>query len=286
MGQDLSGPLSISRGLRCVVFGFFAIAITSIPTAIPANAEISQGDRAWARRAEALDGSRPMLERVETAIANYRAAVELEPASFEARWKLLRAFHYAIDFSALTNARKDALVEDAVALARSSIARVEAGGGEDPDRARLLFWSAVAWGTRAQRVGLLTIVREGVAGRMHDYAERSLDLDPSVDRGGALRLLSRLHATLPHVPFVSGWVDRDEAIPLAERGLALYPDHPGNALVLALTLLELAPERMGEAQRLLSNTARAEPRPEFLVEDLAIREQARERLEAWGGGSP
>ena len=113
MGQDLSGPLSISRGLRCVVFGFFAIAITSIPTAIPANAEISQGDRAWARRAEALDGSRPMLERVETAIANYRAAVELEPASFEARWKLMRALHYAIDFSTMTDKRKDALTNAA-----------------------------------------------------------------------------------------------------------------------------------------------------------------------------
>ena len=68
---------------------------------------------------------------------------------------------------------------------------------------------------RAQRVGLLTIVRQGVAKRMQQDAEQSLKLDPAVDQGGALRLLSRLNATLPKVPFVSGWVDRKKVLPLA-----------------------------------------------------------------------
>jgi len=231
-------------------------------------------------RAEVLDKRLATPTRIEEAIRQYRAALEVDSLTLEASWKLLRALHYAVDFTNLDDPAKDALVVEAVELASASTEGLEAGGGTDGDRARLLFWSAIAWGTRAQRVGLLTIVREGVAGRMHDQAEQSLALDPSVDRGGALRLLSRLHATLPRVPFVSGWVDRDKALPLAERGYALDPAHPGNRLILALALLDRAPDRRSEARELLTSVANAEVRSDFVVEDLAIREQARDQLDA------
>lgn len=243
------------------------------------HAQIEEGDRAWDLRSELLDEQLATPERIEEAIDHYRVALEADPASLEASWKLLRALHYAIDFTTLEERAKTARLDDAVELASASTEGLESGGGTDADRARLYFWSAIAWGARAQRVGLLTIVRERVAGRMHDYAERSLTLDPSVDQGGALRLLSRLHATLPRVPFVSGWVDRKKALPLAERAHALDATHPGNRLILALALLERAPERRAEANALLESVARAEPRPEYLVEDLAIREQAQQQIE-------
>jgi len=243
------------------------------------HADIAAGDRAWSTRAVRLDEVRAEPARIQQAIEHYRAAVEAQPDSLEARWKLLRALHYAVDFTTLGDEAKDTLVEEAVDLVRASDAMMQDGdSAEDADRARLLFWSAIAWGSRAQRVGLLTVVREGAAKRMYENARRSFELDPSVDRGGALRLLSRLHATLPRVPFVSGWVDRDRALPLAERGYALDPDHPGNRLVLALTLLERAPDRTAEARRLLEALASGTPRPDFVAEDLRIREQARERL--------
>lgn len=253
---------------------------------------LAQGDHAWDRRAETVEERLAEPGRIREAIARYRAAHEAEPEALVARWKLLRALHYAIDFTTLAEDEKDAHAEQAIELARDSVEKLDAqppaddAQGASADRARVLFWSAIAWGSRAQRVGLLTLVREGIARRMHDLAERSLALDPSVDRGGALRLLSRLHATLPRVPFVSGWVDRDEALPLAERAHANDPAHPGNRLILALALLEQAPDREREARDLLASVAAAEPRASHRVEDLAIREQARERLEALGGPDP
>ncbi len=243
------------------------------------HADIAAGDRAWKIRAEVLSEERAEPTQIQQALDHYRAAVETVPVSLEARWKLLRALHYAIDFTTLPDDAKDAAVSEAVEVVRASEDLVdEADSAARADRARLLFWSSIAWGTRAQRVGLLTIVREGVAERMYENAKRSLELDPSVDRGGALRLLSRLHATLPRVPFVSGWVDRDRAVPLAERGYELDPDHPGNRVILALSLLEQAPARTNEARELLESVASAAPRPDYLVEDLRIREQAREQL--------
>ncbi len=257
--------------------GLLAALLCSLTTEA-GHASIAAGDRAFALRAEVLDGERAEPARIEEAIGHYRAAAEADPASLEARWKLLRALHYAIDFTTLPDDAKEARVGEAVELARSSSEYTDDAQGAPPDRARLLFWSSIAWGTRAQRVGLLTIVREGVAKRMYENAQQSLDLDPSVDRGGPLRLLSRLHSTLPRVPFVSGWVDRSQALPLAERAYALDPGHPGNRLILALTLLERESSRSGEARDLLESVASAEPEPGHLAEDLRIRERARERL--------
>jgi len=248
------------------------------------HASIIEGDRAWAARAEALDQERADPTRIEEAIAHYRAAIKIDPDALEPRWKLLRALHYAIDFTTLSDDEKDAHMREAVDLAREWTERRDDPSAPRADVARMLFWSAIAWGVRAQRVGLLTIVREGVATRMHDDALRSLELDPSVDRGGALRLLSRLHATLPRVPFVSGWVDRKRALLLAERGYDLDPEHPGNRLVLALVLLEREPSRREEARALLERIVATEPRAEALVEDLRIREQAREKLARIGSG--
>ena len=63
------------------------------------------------------------------------------------------------------------------------------------------------------------------------------------------------------MPFLTGWVDRDEALPLVTRAYDLYPDNPGNQLLLARALLELALERKGEAIALLERVASLEPRP-------------------------
>jgi hypothetical protein len=121
-------------------------------------------------------------------------------------------------------------------------------------------------------------VRAGVADRLYEGALAVLDLDPGFEEGGAHRLLARVHAQVPRIPFLTGWVDPELAVPAAERALALGPRHPANRFLLALTLLEVAPERRAEAVALLEETARSAPRPEQRLEDLAMRRAARERL--------
>ncbi len=127
--------------------------------------------------------------------------------------------------------------------------------------------------------GLLSAVRRGVADRLRDYTLLVLALEPDYEEGGADRMMAALHARLPRVPFLSGWVDRSEALPHVERALAIAPEHPGNHLLLALTLLDLHPERRAEALAALEQVSAVEPRRATEVEDLAIRREARERLE-------
>jgi tetratricopeptide (TPR) repeat protein len=117
-----------------------------------------------------------------------------------------------------------------------------------------------------------------VANHLHDYTRVAIALDPEYEDGGAFRLLGSLHAKLPRVPWVSGWVDREEAIPLIERAYEIAPQNPGNRLLLAVTLLELAPDRRSEGLELLDEVAQLTPRASMRIEDLAMRRTARDRV--------
>jgi tetratricopeptide (TPR) repeat protein len=269
--------------------------------------EIARGDSAWARRAEGEREGRPLPGPIREAVSSYEDALSARPESLEARWKLLRALHFAGDFAARGEEESGRIFDHAREVSDQGLDLLAGGVGSgvrldemDPeeirnrlaaadvsqrDVARLYFWSAINWGAWSRRAGLLSAVRQGVANRIHRYALITVALEPEYDEGGAFRLLGRLHAELPRVPFVSGWVDRQRSIPLLERAFAIAPANPGNRLLLALTLLDLAPERSSEALELLKQVERLTPRTSMRIEDLAMRREARERLSEWHAGA-
>jgi tetratricopeptide (TPR) repeat protein len=262
--------------------------------------EVTRGDSAWAHRAEGERDGRPLPGPIREAVRSYESALTSRPESLEARWKLLRALHFAGDFAYEDPAEKRRIFDRAKAVSDQGLAlladqvgsgvrleemepeqignRLEATGAPPSDVARLYFWSAINWGAWSRNAGLLSAVRQGVANRIHRYTLITIALEPEYDEGGAFRLLGRLHAELPRVPFVSGWVDRNESIPVLERAYAMAPDNPGNRLLLALTLLDLAPERRSEALDLLKQVEGLTPRTSMRIEDLAMRMEARDRL--------
>lgn len=291
---------SRNRAVRRIGEVVVAALVGFLSVAAHADALV-RGDAAWARRAEGERHGRPLPGPIREAVRSYEDALASDPESLEARWKLLRALHFAGQFASdgveerrrVFERAKDAsdrgltLLADRVAsgvrldeMDPEQIGTLlESAGTAPSDVARLYFWSAINWGAWSRDAGLLKAVRQGVAKRLHRYTLVTIALEPEYDRGGAYRLLGRLHAELPRVPFVSGWVDRKKAIPLLERAYALAPDDPGNRLLLALTLLDLAPERRDEALDLLAQVEALVPRDSMRIEDLAIREEARERLE-------
>lgn len=291
-----SGPKR--RAMTARAGPMFLAALMAL-AALSAQAEdLMSGDSAWSRRAEGEREGRPERAPILQAIGFYERALAEHPGSLEARWKLLRALHFAGEFA--TDSEDDArtIFERARDVSETGIEDLAArvGSGDrldetaiqslptlleatvpDPrDVARLYFWSSINWGAWSRTVGLLSAVREGVANRIHRYVLVTIALEPDYDDGGAFRLLGRLHAELPRVPFVSGWVDREQAVPLIERAYALAPTNPGNRLLLALTLLDLAPERRSEALDLLDQVADLTPRPSMRIEDFAMRRAAQD----------
>jgi len=242
-----------------------------------AREALARADAAWARRAEGDDGDGDAAPGpIDQAIRAYTEAAAAAPDALEPRWKLVRALHFAADFASPSAEEARALLDRATATADA--ARTLLASASSRDAAALHFWAAIAWGAWSQRHGVFAAVREGVMNRVHDDALAVVALDPRFEDGGAHRLLSRLHASLPRIPLLSGWVDREQALPESERALAIAPQHLGNRYLFALTLLDVAPERRAEALRVLEAVATAEPQPEQRVEELSIRRSARERL--------
>ncbi|MFI5215867.1 MAG: hypothetical protein ACHQ3O_04925, partial [Candidatus Limnocylindria bacterium] len=291
----LAGIAGAARGVSALLF------VLLFSVGAPANAsELARADALWARRAEGQVNAVARPEPVGGSIAAYQSAIAADPRDLEPHWKLMRALWFSADFASADVAEERRRYEQAHAVAQRAFAQLaeRVGGREaldaltpdalrarlDPadhhDAAQLYFWHAVNLGAWSRIAGLLQAVRTGVANRVYDATLRSIALDPAVEQGGAIRLLSRLHSELPRVPLLSGWVDDEQAVPLAERARTEYPQHPGNAYLLGLAILSNAPARRAEGVRLIEATANLEPRSDQVVEDLAIQIDARSLLAA------
>jgi tetratricopeptide (TPR) repeat protein len=275
--------------------GAVLAVLASAPALGQADA-LARGDAAWARRAEGHGAGRAAAGPIGEAIAAYEEAVRASPASLEARWKLLRALYFEGDFVAADAAAKRQVFDRGRRAfeAALDLLAARAGGRElleempaaevarrfvgSTEVARLYFWGAVHWGLWAEAFGKIAAARQGVGGRLLRYSQIVVALDPLYDDAGGHRLLGRLHAEAPRIPFFTGWVDRDLAIAELTRAVEEGPADPFNRVYLADALLNHAPSRRAEALALLRQAAAAEPRPDELVEDTTALNLARSRL--------
>ena len=74
------------------------IALVGLSAAEVRADDLARGDAAWERRAEGERDGRPLPGPIRTAMEAYEAALTARPGDLEARWKLLRAFHFAGEF--------------------------------------------------------------------------------------------------------------------------------------------------------------------------------------------
>ena len=249
-----------------------------------ANADLlARADSLYALRAEGAEYDRALREPIAEAIAAYRQAAEAQPESIETQWKLLRSLFFEGQYTGYSRPERRTRYEEAVEQAEEYLAQAaERCGGKQTwvrgtradiarlcnpdDAAQLYLWSAIAWAQWGRASGLIDAVRSGMATKLHDYALRVVELDPSCEGGGGQRLLASLHARLPNIPFITGFVRREKAVPLATEALALDADHPGNRYIYATVLFRVDPDRRAEAEDLLRQLAADAPSGPWRVE--------------------
>ena len=86
------------QAIRHASWIFITALVVFVSVAALAD-EVSRGDSAWAKRAEGERQGRPQPAAILEAVNSYERALVDRPASLEARWKLLRALHFAGDFA-------------------------------------------------------------------------------------------------------------------------------------------------------------------------------------------
>lgn len=262
----------------------------------PADA-VARGDAAWERRAEGHDGGHAAAGPIGEAVAAYEEAARQRPEDLEARWKLLRALWFEGDFSASTDEAKRDVFDRGRKLGEESIDLLaKRVGGRDklskmepaavgkalagiPEAAPIFFFTAVHWGLWGEAFGRFAAARQGVAGKVRDDSRIVIALDERYEKAAGHRVLGRLHARAPSIPFITGWIDRDTAVSELRKACELFPDEPYNRLFLAEALLDHFPKARAEALDLLRGILAATPEPDRAVEWARARQQAQELIQ-------
>jgi tetratricopeptide (TPR) repeat protein len=243
----------------------------------------------YANRALGARGGTADPGPVEAAIGHYRRALALDPSSYPARLRLLRALFFRGGFCRVDAKDQIRLFEEAKRVADETVRLLEAQSREsrlrshreavrrEPLAAEIYLWAAVSWGQWAttHRLGA---VWQGAAGQIRDFAQAVVDIEPETLFGSAYLILGRLHAEAPRVPMLTPWVSREKALVCLRAAFRIAPQNSSNRYFLAEALNALRPDRRGEARLLLERCAAAHPREGFEVEDAHYAEQARDLL--------
>lgn len=261
-----------------------------------ASESIAAGDKAWSHRAEGHQGARAAAAPIAQAITAYTTALEAEPESLEARWKLLRALYFQGEFVLDDSDTRLELFEKGRAIADTGRFQIEkhygmtedslemkpqevaAAIGEDTTAAEVYFWSSTHWGLWGRYRGKIAAARQGVATKIRKFAEIVILLDETIENGGGHRVLGRLNAEAPKIPLVTGWISRDLAISELRRALEIAPQDLLTNFFLAEALLEFRPEKESEALEILHAIVESEPDPQWLVEETKTIADARALL--------
>jgi hypothetical protein len=285
-----------------VVLGAEAHPIAPSGAHASPNPVLAAADEAWRRRDEGRAGARANGRRISEAVSRYEEAAAV-PGAVEPRWKLARALFFEAKFTGRDRKGQRALLEKARDAGEEAIAilrrRAETPGNAlaadpqnvaallsgDRDAAPTYFWTAVAWGEWGLVVPRFRAAKSGVATKVRDYATTVIALDPTFEEGGGYRILGRLHHRAPRIPGLTGWVSRAEGIRNLRLAVKSSPRNFVNRHFLAEALADGGSSAKSEAIRIEKELVADPPSPGHLVEDLAIQEEAKKDLAAWGARS-
>ena len=284
------------------MFKRIVISAIVLAAATGAFAQVADGDKEWALRAEGHQGGRAKAAHIDAAIAAYQRAIAQNGNDLEARWKLLRAIRFKGTYVAATGEEKktvfalgkrlggDALAVVERQLAAKGIPSVSKASEKQvadvaktiPGAVQIYFWDAVNWGEWALAYGKLAAVREGAADRIRRESTIAELIDPRVEGGGPSRVLGRLHDQTPHVPFLTGWASKKEAVRFLNESLRIDPTNKITKVFLAEAMVDNDSKTAPQAVQMLKDTIAAPNDAQYEVEQAEAVDNARALLKKWG----
>lgn len=264
--------------------------------ALPLSAQIAEGDRHYAGRAEGAQGARAKAGPIDAAIAAYQRAVAQAPDDLEAHWKLLRAYRYKGAYVAVNAEQKKQIYGLAKSAGEKALAatyrklgvnekspekQVAEAARKVPGAAEVFLWDAVNRGEWALAYGKMAAARQGAADRIRRGATIAHLANPRLQGGAPSRVLGRLHDQTPRIPFVTGWASSKEALRFLHESLKIAPDDKLTMLFLAEAMVANDSATKPQAVRILRGVVNNPNDPEYPVEDAAAVEDAKALLAKW-----
>lgn len=268
--------------------------------ALPLSAQVGDGDRHYAARAEGAQGARGATQQIDAAIGAFQRAIAQNANDVEAHWKLLRAYrfkgaHVVTSDDAKKKVYGDAKVagEKAIALANRLLAAkgVKANAPEKqvadvartmPGVPEVFLWDAINWGEWALAYGKMAAARQGAADRIRREATIAMLANPALEGGAPARVLGRLHDQTPRIPFITGWASSKEAVRFLEESLKHDPTNKLTLVFLAEAMVSHESSTKPKAIQMLRSVISTPANPGFVVEEAQAVEDAKAVLRKWG----
>ena len=275
-------------------------AFTDQPQMSSVNPIVAEGDKWFLRRQEGRVGLKASVGPINQAIALYDKATA-DPHYVEARWKLMRALYFKGAYTGQDEDSRKAIFEKAKKIGEDAIAILEssleergikglieygpdflAGNLKDrSDAAPTYYWVAATLGQWALSVGAIEAARKGAADKIRDCGLTVIGIDTQFEEGGGYRIVGRLNDQAPWIPFVTGWVSREDALKYLHLAYQISKRNFANRVFLAEALHKGDAKEQAEAVSLLEGLVADAPSPQRLVEELTMQEFGRKDLEAW-----
>jgi tetratricopeptide (TPR) repeat protein len=267
-----------------------------------ALAQISDGDQQWNMRAEGSQNGKAKPDHVNATIAAYQKAIATDPNDLEARWKLLRSLRFKSAYVAANNEEKRQIYAEAkkagegalsvldkrltakgiTSVSKATEKQVAEAAKTIPGAPEIFLWDAINWGEWALAYGKFAAAREGAADRIRREATIANLVDPRLEGGSPSRVLGRLHDQTPRIPFITGWASSREAVRFLNDSLKIDPNNKITIVFLAEAMVNNNSDTRPQAVQMLKNAVTAPVDTNYLVEQTAALNDAKNLLRKWG----
>jgi len=252
---------------------FFLIIVSS---KICAQNTISQADLLWEKRGDIFNPETLLADSttINQAISLYQNIIK-EGTGFnkeEATWKLIRAYYFKGNYTTHDSELRKKIYDLGKNLGESAIK-------EFPDSPGVNLFLAIVWGVWGEEYGILAAAKKGVAGKIKDLCEKSIDIDPEFDEAGGYRVLGRVYFKAPKIPLILGWPSKKKAVEILQQALKIAPSNLTTKQFLAEALYSQDQKEL--AIKLMKEILATQEIMEGVAEDAVIKSEVKATLAEW-----
>jgi tetratricopeptide (TPR) repeat protein len=137
------------------------------------------------------------LESVVESLPLYRKAVEENPDSYEANWKMARALREYADLS--MEAEVDNWKDICKDYGKEGLKYAEIAKEMEPDKVEGNYYYGLCAGTYSDGISILKAIREGLRKKTENAFEKAYEIDKMYEDAGPILALGRMWHQLPRL---------------------------------------------------------------------------------------
>ncbi|MBN2012374.1 hypothetical protein JW960_23800 [candidate division KSB1 bacterium] len=257
------------------LLGVFTLLLLSVSVTF-GQTLLEQADSLYDLRAHGFDAAQLLADvtPINNAIEMYQQALQADDGANkeEITWKLIRAIYFKGRYTTKDSEMKKKIYDEGKNIGEAALKEL-------PNSAGINLYTAIVWGVWGEEYGILKAAKEGVAGKIKDYCERSIDADPAFDEAGGYRVLGRVYFKAPKIWPILRWPSKSEAVKILEKGRELAPENLATQQFLAEALH--AEDQKDRAVDMLEEILAVDDVREGIVEDAVLKDEVKGILADW-----